>query len=183
MILTAECRELDRNLRRRGAFVLAFFALMWALAGASGLGRAVPAVAAGAVAVSAAVVVLAYRYGYAGDRQRERRLPHGWGRSVGVVNIAQAAAIAAAVLLLVNTGSTLLLPPVVCLIVGLHFFPLARLYDQRQYHWTGVLLTAVAAAGFGGATWGAGTQAVLSAVGFAAALVLWASAVHVAVRN
>src|SRR5699024_12520005 len=76
-----------------------------------------------------------------------------------------------------------LLPPVVCLIVGLHFLPLARLYDQPQYRWTAGLLILAAVIGLGAVLWGAEAETVLGGVGFAAAMTLWASAVHVAIRN
>ncbi|CAM5742130.1 hypothetical protein SAFG77S_02013 [Streptomyces afghaniensis] len=43
------------------------------------------------------------------------------------------------------TAAAMAVPAGVALVVGLHFFPLARLYDQWQYRWTAALLTAAAA--------------------------------------
>lgn len=181
--LTAECRTIDRALRRRGAYVFAVFGFLWAMAGSSIAGEAAVAVLVVAAAISVAVAVLGHRFGNGGAGERRRELPEGWGRSVGVVNILQIVAIAAAVFGLSGAGFASLIPPVVCLIVGLHFIPLARLYDQRQYRWTAGLLSLVALLGLGAVLWGAGTETVLGGVGLASAVILWGSAAHVAIRN
>jgi len=180
---TTECRTLDRTLRRRGAYVFAVFGFVWAMAGSSIAGRAAWVVLVVAAVVSVTVAVLGHRSGKNGAGERRRALPEGWGRSVGVVNIVQIVAIAAAVFGLSSAGFASLIPPVVCLIVGLHFIPLARLYDQHQYRWTAGLLSLVALLGLGAVLWGAGPETVLGGVGFAAAVILWASAAHVAIRN
>ncbi|TQN33344.1 hypothetical protein FHX37_3359 [Haloactinospora alba] len=39
------------------------------------------------------------------------------------------------------------MPAAFCLVAGLRFLPLARLYDQRHYRWTRLLLPLVAVAG------------------------------------
>lgn len=185
MTVEAECRALDHSLRRRGALVLAFFALVWAAAGSSGVTTGASAVAVGACAVllTGTVVVLALRRGSDEATARQRRLPERWNHRIGMVNGAQAAGIAVTVLLLVNLNAAFLLPAAVCLVVGLHFFPLARLYDQPQYRWTGVLLILVAVAGVAVSATGGDAASARAWVGLGAAVVLWGSSVHVAVRN
>lgn len=175
-----------RKLRRRGALILALFALVWAAAGASGVasaGGASTLVGAVAVALTAVAVVYAVRSGAPGVVQRPRRLPDQWYRRVGRVNLAQFAGIVVAVAVLAWAGAPAFVPPVVCLIVGAHFFPLARLFDQPQYRWTGAGLTVVAAAGLVGLATGASMEAARAVVGIGAALALWATSVHVARRG
>lgn len=183
MISIIECRKLDRDLRRRGTYVLSAFGFLWAMAGSSIVEQATWVVLAVAAAVSVAVAVMGHRCGHDGAGERRRDLPEGWGRSVGVVNVVQILAIAATVFGLSNIGGASLIPPMVCLIVGLHFIPLARLYDQPQYRWTAGLLGLVAVVGLGAVLWGAESETVLGGVGFAAAVTLWGSATHVAIRN
>ena len=77
----------------------------------------------------------------------------------------------------------MLIPPVVCLIVGAHFFPLARLFDQPQYWWTGASLSIVAAAGFITLAAGAGAEVSRVVVGLGAAITLWGTSLHVARRG
>ncbi|MBD0842235.1 hypothetical protein ICC28_26580 [Streptomyces sp. TRM68416] len=65
----------------------------------------------------------------------------------------------------------------------MHFFPLARLYDQWQYRWTAVLLTVVAVVGLVLHAVGRSDESVRVVVGLASAAVLWGSAYHVALRG
>lgn len=53
-------------------------------------------------------------------------------------------AIAVAVFFLVRLGLGSLIPSVVALIVGVHLFPLAKLFGIRAYHLTGAVLCALA---------------------------------------
>ncbi|MFJ5833276.1 hypothetical protein [Streptomyces sp. NPDC093089] len=76
--MAAACLDLTRSLRRRGAIVLAAFALVWALAGGSGTPAALP-VGVVAALVSAGAVVVAFR-GTAGPVRRTVRLPEKWNR-------------------------------------------------------------------------------------------------------
>ncbi|MEU6891576.1 hypothetical protein ABZ934_07205 [Streptomyces sp. NPDC046557] len=181
---TAECEALTRNLRRRGAIVLAFFALVWAFAGGSGIASMPVSVTVGVVAVvlTAVAVVSAFR-GAAGPVVRQVRLPEKWNRGVGLVNVAEVVAIFAVVAASNAAGRPELIPPGICLVVGLHFLPLARLFDQWQYKWTAWLLTAVSVAGFAVAATGAAGETVRIVVGLGAAVVLLGSSLHVAVRG
>ena len=164
-------------MRRRGALVLSGFAMIWAAAGISALGSAplVPMLWLTAVAVTMLSVVLALRRGTASAPGRPRRMPDGWRRRLGLVNLLQAAGIGLTIALLVAIGRQTLIPAAVCAIVGIHFFPLARIFDESLYAWTGALLGAVSVAGATALAIadGMASQAV---VGLGAAAVLWATA-------
>ena len=179
-------QDLNRRGRQRGALILALFALLWAVAGASGMtssGAAATVVRVAAVVMTAVAVLLAVRSGSSSTAQRPRQLPAGWYRRVGLVNVAQAVASVLAVAILIAAGAPMLIPPVVCLIVGAHFFPLARLFDQPQYWWTGASLSIVAAAGFITLAAGAGAEVSRVVVGLGAAITLWGTSLHVARRG
>ncbi|MFJ8749527.1 hypothetical protein ACIREO_09345 [Streptomyces sp. NPDC102441] len=179
-----ECVALTRTLRRRGVAVLSVFALVWAFAGASGLAASGAALAVEiiAVPVTAVAFFLAYRKG-AAPSPRMVDLPANWARSVGIVNVVELAAIFAVIAASNASGHPAFIPPAIALVVGLHFLPLARLYDQWQYKGTAVLLSAVAVLGFALIAAGLSDGSVRAAVGLASAVTLWASAYHVAVRG
>ncbi|MFD3610348.1 hypothetical protein ACFWXA_20125 [Streptomyces atroolivaceus] len=180
----AECAALTRTLRRRGTVVLSVFALVWAFAGASGLTSSGAALTVEiiAVPVTAAAVYLAYRKG-AAPSPRMVTPPANWARSVGIVNVAELAAIFAVIAASNASGRPGFIPPAVALVVGLHFVPLARLYDQWQYKGTAALLSASAVLGFALLAAGLPDGSVRAVVGLASAVTLWASACHVAVRG
>ncbi|WP_405389332.1 hypothetical protein OG596_16245 [Streptomyces sp. NBC_01102] len=180
----AECVALTRTLRRRGTVVLSVFALVWAFAGASGLASSGAALAVGiaAVPLAAVAVFLAYREG-AAPSPRSVNLPDNWARSVGIVNVVELAAVFAAVAASNASGHPAFVPPAVALVVGLHFFPLARLYDQWQYRVTAIVLSAVAVVGLALIAAGLSDEGVRAVVGLASAATLWASAYHVAVKG
>ncbi|MGV9843761.1 DUF7010 family protein [Streptomyces fungicidicus] len=181
-----ECLTLTRQLRRRGTLVLSVFALLWAFAGASGTGAATDAVPlsieVAAVLVTAAAVYLGHRAG-AAPSPRSVSLPENWARGVGIVNGVEVAAIVAVIAAANGSGRPELVPVGIALVVGLHFFPLARLYDQWQYRWTAALLTAVAVVGLVLAGAGLTAGSVRIVVGLGCAAVLWAAAYHLALRG
>ncbi|MFG2516251.1 DUF7010 family protein [Streptomyces sp. NPDC048584] len=182
----AECLELTRKLRRRGTLVLSVFALVWAFAAASGTGSAtdlVPvSIEAAALAVTAATIYLGHRKD-AAPSPRTVSLPANWARGVGVVNTVELVAVFAVIAASNAAGRPEFIPAGIALVVGLHFFPLARLYDQWQYRWTAALLTAVAVVGVVLVVAGLSDENVRLVVGLACAAVLWVSAYHVAVRG
>ncbi|MET9154008.1 DUF7010 family protein [Streptomyces griseoflavus] len=182
----AECVELTRRLRRRGTVVLSVFALLWAFAAASGTGSATDAVPLTVEVAAVLVTAAAIRFGHRGDAAPSPRtvnLPANWARGVGIVNAAEVAAIAAVIAAAAGSGHPRVIPAAVALVVGLHFFPLARLYDQRQYRWTGALLAAVAAVGLALTATGLPDEGLRVVVGLGCALVLWATAYHLALRG
>ncbi|MFF6790069.1 DUF7010 family protein [Streptomyces filamentosus] len=176
----AECLALTRTLRRRGVVVLSVFGMVWALAGGSGLPSPGLAVAGVLGALLTAGTLVAGRRRTAGEVTRPVRLPERWNRGVGVVNAAEAAAIVGVVAGANASGHPEWIPVGICLAVGLHFFPLARLYDQRQYGWAAAALTALAAIGGGLLAGGLSAEAVRAVVGLPAALALWGTALLVA---
>ncbi|MYS90134.1 MULTISPECIES: DUF7010 family protein [Streptomyces] len=182
----AECLALTRNLRRRGTLVLSVFALVWAVAAASGTGSATDVAPLGievaALVLTAAAIYLGYRKD-ARPSPRTVSLPANWARGVGIVNSVELVAIFAVIAVSNASGHPEAVPAGIALVVGLHFFPLARLYDQWQYRWTAALLTAVAVAGFVLVAAGLASETVRIVVGLGSAVVLWASSYHLAVRG
>jgi hypothetical protein len=172
----------SRTLRRRGILVLALFAILWAVVGASGLPSDLASGARIAgVIISAAIIAVAFRPGRP-MAERRRNQPDGWYRRVGLINLVQAAAIALVVLGFITAQVPQLVPPVVCVIVGLHFFPLARLFDQPQYLWTAAGGCAAGIAGLLLLIAGAGFETSRTVVGLGAAVTLWLTTVWLALR-
>ncbi|PZS16567.1 MAG: hypothetical protein DLM57_10085 [Pseudonocardiales bacterium] len=179
-----DCQGLDVGVRRRGVLILAGFAIIWAMAGSTGVsdptsGRALFA-AAVALAVVAAVPALRSRWLPAASRQR--RLAEDWQRRYARVGVAEAAGIGVAVAICLGAGAPNATPDAICLVVGVHFLPLAPIFDQPQYRLTAVGLVAVAAAGLVAITT-ADAATAIAIVGFGAAAVLCATALHVAMRG
>ncbi|MFJ6421234.1 DUF7010 family protein [Streptomyces hydrogenans] len=180
MTVDAACLTLTRTLRRRGVVVLSVFGVVWALAGGSGLPAPGLVVAGVLGAVLAGATLAAGFRGTAGEVTRPVRLPERWNRGVGIVNAAEAAAIVGVIAGSNASGHPEWIPVGICLAVGLHFFPLARLYDQRQYGWVAVVLTALAVLGAALLAAGVSAESVRAAVGLPAALALFGTAVLVA---
>jgi hypothetical protein len=179
VMVTVEATEVDwsRTLRRRGALVLAPFALLWALVAISGLpaGSLWAARVVASVITVAALFLLVLTPSGAGARERVRHQPDGWHKRVGVVNLAEFAAIVLTVVIFAATGVPELVPPIVCLIVGLHFVPLARLFDQPEYRGTAIGLGLGAFAGLAVLALGPSQEVSRIVVGAFAACTLWAT--------
>jgi hypothetical protein len=169
----------------QAALVMTTFGLGWALLGVAGLPVGTAArvgLALVAAVVAAAVAATCLRLQKVHPRP-PRRAPATGLRDFVWVNVAQVVVILVAVPLLTVAGAPALIAPVTCLVVGAHFFPLARIFGQPQYWWTGTLLLGVAAAGAASAFAGSTTPAVFVTVGFPAAAVLWATALHLSARG
>ncbi|MFE5795265.1 hypothetical protein ACFQ8C_22210 [Streptomyces sp. NPDC056503] len=180
MTVDAECLALTRTLRRRGVVVLSVFGLVWALAGGSGLpAPGLPVAGALGVLLTAGALAAGFR-GTAREVTRPVRLPERWNRGVGVVNAVEVAAIVGVIAASNAAGRQEWIPVGICLVVGLHFFPLARLYDQRQYGWLAAALTGLGALGAALVAAGLTAEAVRASVGLPAALALWGTALLVA---
>lgn len=164
-----------------GALFMAVFGAIWAAAGAPAVGGATGTVllllfwtVAAALCVGAMRLRRAAR-GLPGDDSPQARARR--GRIIRRFNLVfglQGVAIALAVFLLVRYDLGTLVPAVVALIVGVHFFPLAGLYGVRAYHATGAALCVVGLAAFPLAA-----QSRLPVVGLGCAAVLLATAAHV----
>jgi hypothetical protein len=151
-----------------GAMIMSVFAAIWWIVGArfSGYGSlpmyAIPIVA------TAAVLTLAMRNrsapaGITPEEERRR------GRVVGYASAAEGVAILIAFQVLGMLGKIGWGAPVVAIIVGLHFLPLARWLPARPYYITSGVLVVVGGAGFGVAD----SARRLLIVSAGAATVLW----------
>ena len=132
--------------RARGSFILAGFGTAWLLLGLDAMHRlswqrALACALPGTAIVATAVVL----------RQRARTLPEGhWTatqiarakRLFKLANLAQWIAIPVAIVLLNLMHRPEFIAPVIGIIVGLHFFPMAVGFRQKQNYLTGALLVA-----------------------------------------
>jgi len=166
--------------RSTGVVVGAVTGMVWAGStfGALDLAVAVPVLVAG-VAVCAALAIGARR-----QRCAATALPASVQSGVdlgkvrsrfALVVAGEFAAIAVAVNVLVRSGHPQWIPAAICAVVGLHFVPLARLFDLRVYDATAVALCAVAAATMIMGVAGAPVVLWQLLPGFGAALALWAT--------
>lgn len=161
-----------------GALMMGFFATIWWVVSLRAAGHA-PALV-GAVPVVVAVALWT-RFSYRG-RQRgaasgagnapgnstERRR----GRLVGWASAAVGVAVLVAVNVLANTGHPQAIAPVIVIMVGAHFVPIAHWWPARGYYITGAGLVVV---GFVGLLIGE-LSTRLTLVGVGAAAVLWLTA-------
>jgi hypothetical protein len=184
MTVDKQCQWLDTGLRRRGVLILATFALAWAMAGSTGLTDAT--IGRVLFAVIAAVIVLvgvsALRPSRLPVSGRQRHLAGNWVQRFNWVVAVEAAGIAAAVVICLAAAAPRAIPAAVCLVVGAHFLPLASIFDQPQYRWTGMLLLLAASAGLFMTAAGL-AEAAIATVGFGAATILCGTALHVLVRG
>ncbi|MFF9349100.1 hypothetical protein [Streptomyces sp. NPDC014734] len=166
-----------------GILILTVFASLWATLGISVIPGGMAVTAASVVLAAgfiAATIFFSLRSQPAEPDDRDENAATGNYRSFGLINFAQTVAIFVSLVILGRIGQWALVPPVVCLIVGLHFLPLARTFGEPRYRWAGTLMTAVSLAGILVFAADAGAGAVRAVVGFGAALVLWATALRMA---
>ena len=155
--------------RSKGAVILAFFGAAWMVAGLLESRRA------SAVAISVVCLTTLLIAGVALAQLRRRPLRSHAStfnrRAYGIINAIQWLLIFATAALLPVVGLRDWVAPVSIMIVGLHFLPLARMFD-KFYYATGLSLMLLAAAYpfFSG-------QGPKSSDGlFGAGLILWATA-------
>ncbi|KOU22604.1 hypothetical protein ADK52_20560 [Streptomyces sp. WM6372] len=161
---------------KSGVGILALFGLGWWLLGTSGF--------AGPVRLAAVVVgclvtvglLLIARHRFLGGTQVDPLADPGRRRRFNQINALQWLVIVAVVAACASTGAQGLIPSLVAVTVGLHFFPLAATFEQPRLKLPGALLVAVGAAG-AVIGWAGGSDAfVREVVGGGAALSLWATA-------
>ena len=128
---------------------------------------------------SVARLVAAAKLPPAQDAEQAARQGRATGIWFGIIFATEAIFIAAAAILLAGAGRPLLIPVVVAAIVGVHFWPLARVFRIPIYWGTGALLLCCAAASL----LIGDENARLLALGIAVALVLWISAAVVLVTS
>lgn len=168
-------------MRRNGVMICAVFGLGWFIGGAGVLGDG-PAYWIGlALAAALSVVLVAAVHAVASSRSRDRELPKDWGRRYGLWIGFEVVLIFAAVQILRAVGLVDFLPGTIATIVGVHFIPLAKAFDEPMYRWTGYAMIAVGAAGLV-----AGAEGVVLAgavVGFGCAATLWVTGAAVLRRG
>jgi len=120
-----------------------------------------------AVALSGIIVAIGLRLNKRESATRKERAHR--GRIVGIASGVEALLIFIAVNVLANMGRRDLAAPAIAIIVGLHFFPLARWLPARPYYATGAALVFVGIAGLAVPD----AKVRLDAVCIAAACVLW----------
>ncbi|GAA2698544.1 hypothetical protein [Actinoplanes palleronii] len=170
----------------QGVIVMTVFSLAWVVLAAT----AAPSTAATiglavlGVAVTAAVAVTGLRLAARSAARGTTRRVSASSRTVfGLVNLGQTVLILVAVFGLTKAGHPGLIPAAVCFVVGLHFLPLARVFDVRTYWLTGALLVAVAAVGAIFFAYDADAALVRAVVGLPAAVTLWLTSLLVARRG
>lgn len=151
---------------RGGIWVLNIFAATWFVVGAVGSGLpllvlAVPAVISGAL----------IGWGLRTTGTEPTRNPN-VGRLVGIWSAVEGVAIFVAANVCMNIGAQDAVAPVIAIVVGLHFLPLARGIPLPLYYATGVALVALGLA----ALLLPGPERV-GVTGLGAAAILWASCV------
>ena len=129
--------------------ILALFGAIWALAGLNALPVAPPGVLVALVIGVFVGFLVAVGWlkrraenGVTGKHSTPPHVVAGSRWGFGLVVALEVVLIVAAVVVLGATGYTQLIAPVLALIVGIHFFPLARLFGARVY-----VATAVSQAG------------------------------------
>ena len=153
---------------RGGIWVLTIFAAIWGVVGVLGAGMP-PLLAVAPVAVSIALLFWATRKpGAPVPEVEQARI----GRLVGIWSAVEGVAIFAGVTLCQNIGAAHAVAPVIAIIVGLHFLPLARGIPVPLYYFTAAALIAT-----GGSALLLSGPARMGITGFGSAMILWISCV------
>jgi hypothetical protein len=159
---------------RGGIWVLTIFAAIWGAVGVLGTGRS-PVLVAIPVAISAALLFWAMRQSPAPiSEAAQARI----GRLVGIWSAVEGVAIFAGITVCQNIGAPHAVAPVIAIIVGLHFLPLARGIPVPLYYLTGAALVAT-----GGGALLLTEPARMVATGFGSAVILWISCVALVLRK
>jgi hypothetical protein len=159
---------------KSGVGFLALFGLGWWLLGTSPFdGLARPAAVVAGCAVAVGLMLAARRFlgeSAGGPFPTDRR------RRFNQINGLQWLLIVAIAFVCGRAGAPVLVPPLVALVVGLHFLPLAAVFEQPRLRVPAALLIVAGAAGT--AVWLADgpDKAVRIVVGVTSALSLWGTA-------
>ena len=169
--------------RATGVLFLSGFGGLWFLLGLAASQRlSLPtacALAAGLVALVAGTVLLRRRSAALPPSTLDPEEQRQAGRTFGRVNAAQWAAIVLIAVVLGRLHLDAYTPAAVTVVVGLHFFPLARLFRSPQHHVTGAALV----------LWGAvclllvPRDVLQSTSAFGTGAILWTAAAVTLVRS
>jgi uncharacterized membrane protein YhdT len=175
-----------------GLLILTVFAACWALAGlgvagVEGLprwfGLSCILVISVALALTGIQLLAAARQllpdSSSESAERGRRV----GMQFGLVFGAEFVLIAIASRVLASVGRDSLIIPVIAVIVGAHFLPLAGLFHVRTYYATGGTLAAIGLAGVIGVLTTSAHAPWQAGVAYGAALVLWITSAAIARRG
>jgi len=146
---------------------MAVFAAVWWILGTAFSHRGTLPKYTAAILISAVIIVIGLRLGVVESitpKGRARR-----ARLVGIASGVEGLAILVAVNILANIGRQDLTTPVIAILVGLHFLPLAHWLPARLYYGTCIALVVV---GFAGMTVQDADMRIY-AVSVGAALILW----------
>jgi hypothetical protein len=173
--------------RAGGIAICAFFGLAWANWGISiGVSRALGT----AVIIVAAICFLALLGGAVVVYRKAAPLPRGdvrQGRVIshrfGIILAIEFIGLLVSVRILVASGHGELIAAVVCLGVGIHFFPLRRLFNVGVYDYTGAALCVLAAATLAVATLTHQPPMWTMLPGIGAALVLYTTSAVLLARS
>jgi hypothetical protein len=153
--------------------ILTFFGTVWWLVGSVVLDDSArtAALVAGAVLAATLLVLAARRLDGTGGREAYERS----ARTFKWSNVGQGVGIAVVIAVGNITGGYSWIPALIAIVVGAHFFPLARPFGRLEYRWTGGLLIVVGVAGCAMAFSGASESGVQTVAGLGSATVLWAT--------
>lgn len=184
--------------RSAGVAVCAVMGLVWAASALGGLRSlvAVPLLLAG-VATMAVLLAGSRRLRQAAGKQAASPSgpadlgPADLGpidlrkvrRRFTLVVVGELAAIAVAINVLTRSGHPLWIPAVICAVVGLHFVPLARLFEVEVYDATAAAMCVVATATMILGAIGAPESVWRLLPGFGAAAALWATGARLLVTT
>ena len=130
-----------------GAIIMGVFAAIWWLVGVRASGHASPLTYGVPLLFTGLIVVAArrgrHRFEQASPEEDARR-----GRLVGIASGGEGFAIFLAMIVLGNLGLSDYAAPVIAIIVGLHFVPLARWLPAHLYYGTSALLIVLGVCGF-----------------------------------
>ncbi|WP_449355448.1 hypothetical protein ACUL41_05325 [Virgibacillus natechei] len=166
-----------------GVLLMTFFGTMWAYVEIMGLqGWGGPWLLVGSLTVGITLFIGGCLLLFA-SRKLPNRVPDGrHGKNIGlwfnIVFAAEGLAIVIAIAVCNTIGHTELIPLVIAMIVGIHFLPLAYLFQVRVYYFTGVLLCLVVVITWLFVPFNVILQehqinAYMFVVGFGSALILW----------
>jgi len=174
-----------------GMFFMAFFGTLWAYTGILGLqGWGAPLLLVTAVSIGIALFI-----GGVSLIRATRELTNQVSKTAlrngkrtrfwfNIIFATEGLAIAITVAVSNATRHPELIPVIIAIIVGVHFLPLATLFQVRLYYFTGILLCLLAIN-----TWlfvpakvtlgGHQINAFMSVVGFGSALILWGTSLAI----
>lgn len=158
---------------RNGVTVLGVFAFGWAAAGISGLSEQATWWTWAGMAASLGVTVALVQGAGAGRTDLPTTTPLPW-RAFRRVVVGEIGTIVVTVAALIALDAVVFIPGAVALVVGVHFFALAKVFHTTLYDLTGSSLCVVALVSLVTATFdGSAGQAV---AGLGAAVGLWTTA-------